>query len=151
MPFKFNPTTSQLDFVVADKFIPPYHIASGEICTIPTRREMAIHEELFIEGALNVVGLLVLDDAWPEDWDPVEAESYSYNGDGTVNYVETFSDSSLVSTFRTSRTDFTYSGGYPATEVKKEYAAGGSTIVRTFTTTYTFSSGVLISKVSVVT
>jgi hypothetical protein len=93
-----------------------------------------------------------------QDWidrlyDESESEKPTYNSDGTINYVEFFSSSTQTTENRTFRIDMTYNASLePLTETLKIYSLlDGTTILKTVTTSYTWSSGVLTNKTQVTT
>lgn len=65
MGYKFNVFTGTLDLVGSssastDQFLPQYFIDTGDTITVASKREMAIHEELIVEGTLVIEGKLIM-------------------------------------------------------------------------------------------
>lgn len=80
-----------------------------------------------------------------------ESEKPTYNADGTINYVEFFSSSTQTTANRTFRIDMTYNASQePLTETLSIYSlTDGTTVLKTVTTTYNWSSNVLTNKTQV--
>lgn len=169
MAFCLNPFTGNFDTVVIDGFLPYSTIAADLSITIPAQRENNTVEELTVLGELIVTGSVNLIDYSITDvaasntiighspqqvidrlYTPSENTTYTYNGDGTVNYIQGFSGSAITAN-RLYRIEFTYNADLtPATEVTKLYSTtDGTTILKTITVTYTWSSGVLTQTAQV--
>lgn len=77
---------------------------------------------------------------------PDSTTKVDYLANGDINFIEWFNSSSQVVANRTARVDMTYDGNLnPTMEALKIYGNNGSTILKTFTWTYTFSGVDLIS------
>lgn len=69
-------------------------------------------------------------------------QSINYNANKTLNYIEYYNSASFITANRLARTDMTYTAAlYPSTEITRIYDTDGSTILKTHTISYTFSSG----------
>lgn len=73
----------------------------------------------------------------------------NFNSDGTLNFVEFFQGAVQTTPNRRMRVDMSYDGDLnPSTEIWRIYSPlDGTTILRTVTYTFTFSSGVLTNIV----
>lgn len=70
----------------------------------------------------------------------------TYLANGNIDFIEWFNSATQITANRIRRTDFTYNADLtPATEILKEYIAGGTTIRKTITYTYTYTNGDLTS------
>ncbi len=112
------------------------------------------------EDYLNALGMAFgLDDSFIMDKiGRVIAEKYpnlyqsaSYNVDKTVNYVELYNSNNFITANRIARYDVSYNVNLtPSSETLKIYDTDGTTILRTFTTTYTYSGVDLVSSSEVI-
>lgn len=169
---KYNPFIDNLQYVTKNDFLPWATIPVGVSVEISEDREMITTDELEILGELIVKGKLTLlsqtidddperntivgnntQDILDSIYGPTESCSFSYNPDGTIDYVEYFSNATQVTANRIYRIDLTYNADLePLTETHKHYSTDdGTTILKTITITYTWSSNVLTSKTQVTT
>lgn len=83
--------------------------------------------------------------------EPSESQAFTYNGDGTVNFLECFSSATQITANRIFRTDFTYNVDLtPATETLKIYSkTNGTTVLKTVTKTYTWVASQLTTVTQV--
>lgn len=101
----------------------------------------------------NTLSGATVQDYFNRAYDPDASEKPTYNGDGTVNFVEFFGSSTQTTPNRTYRVDFTYDADLqPLTEVWKAYSlADGTTVLKTVSLSYTWVSGQLTNKTQVTT
>lgn len=83
-------------------------------------------------------------------FEPDNTVAVTYTAGGDIDHVELFNSATQITANRIARIDITYSGVDPATEVLKVYGTDGSTVLRTLTTTYTYT-GVDITSAGQVT
>lgn len=78
-------------------------------------------------------------------------QSASYNANKTINYVELYNSNTFITANRIARYDVSYNVNLtPSQETLKIYDTDGTTILRTFTTTYTYSGVDLVSSSEVI-
>lgn len=81
---------------------------------------------------------------------PTLYQSASYSGND-LSTLAFYNSSSFIIANRIAQYDFTYSGGSLTIEELKIYDTDGSTILRTYTWTHTYSSGLYQSSELVIT
>lgn len=77
-------------------------------------------------------------------------QQVTYSGD-LVSYITYYSSSSFITANRIYRNDFTYSGDVLTVEVLKKYDTDGTTILKTYTRTHSYSGDNLTSSGVVIT
>lgn len=83
---------------------------------------------------------------------PTITTSINYLANGNINFIEFFKSVTQITANRISRSDFTYNSDLSvATEVCREYANDGTTVLFTTTYTFTYTNGDLTSYSRVVT
>lgn len=70
---------------------------------------------------------------------------------GDASNIEFFNNASFITANRVARYDFTYSSGNLTSEVLRIYDTDGSTVLRTYTWTHTYSSGDFVSSGVIIT
>lgn len=167
---KYNPFIDDMQYVTKNDFLPWSSIPAGVTVTVSEGREMIVTEELVVGGELVVLGQITvlsqtiddsaglntyvgenIQDILDRLFGATESTAISYNVDGSIDYVEGFSVATQVVANRIYRADFTYDAQlYPTAEEYKIYSlTDGTTILKTVTVTYTWSSGNLISTTQV--
>lgn len=81
---------------------------------------------------------------------PLTTHKYTYSGNN-LTVVEHFNSASQITANRIKKTDISYSGNNPTTEVTVVYDTDGTTVLRTTTWTYTFTGNNLTSASMVIT
>lgn len=77
-------------------------------------------------------------------------QSISYSG-GIPTALEFYNNASFITANRIARYDFTYTTGFLTSEVLVIYDTNGTTFLRTYTWTHSYSSGLLVSSGLVIT
>jgi hypothetical protein len=84
--------------------------------------------------------------------EPYTTFSINYNTNGTPNYVEYFNSDTQITINRIYRTDITYNLNLtPSTETTKIYDTDGTTILRTYTYSFTYSGVTLTNGTVTIT
>lgn len=82
---------------------------------------------------------------------PTYTEVVTYLANGDVNYIEFFNGTTQTTINRIARVDITYSGNNPTQENWRIYATSdGTTVLKTFTVTNSFSGNDLTSSQQVI-
>lgn len=77
-------------------------------------------------------------------------QEVTYSGD-VASYITYYNSATFITANRTARNDLTYTGDNLTQEVLKIYASDGTTILKTYTWTHTYSSDDYVSSSMVIT
>jgi hypothetical protein len=81
---------------------------------------------------------------------PLTTQKYTYSGNN-LTVIEQYNSVTQITANRITRTDITYFGNNPTTEVTVVYDTDGTTVLRTTTWTYTFTGNNLTFAQMVIT
>lgn len=117
-----------------------------------TRKHPAYDVPFNDSASLNTVIGTDVQEVFNRLFEPSESEKPTFAADGTITTLEKFSSATQVTANRTTRIEMTYNSDLnPTQELVKIYDLDdGTTILKTITKTYTWTSGVL-TKVETVT